>query len=274
MALGVKKNASANNETSAFSISRFLKKSTTPHNYIAYSKAVHAYEEFYSSSPGGINAPLYQRPPKISFLSLAYIRDPADFNTKVELPKRIFDIIFSIIVITLGFPVFLSLYLITLFSSKGPAIFTQERIGRNGRPFNIYKFRSMYINAEERGPQLSSEQDPRITGWGRYMRRTRLDELPQFLNVLKGDMSVVGPRPERQYFINQIIQKNPAYSYLHCLKPGVTSMGQVYFGYAESVDEMCSRMLYDLEYLKHLSLQTDIWVIIKTIQVMLQCKGK
>jgi len=197
-----------------------------------------------------------------------------EISLKIRILKRGFDLLFSICTMTLGAPVFLLLLLVTKFSSKGPALFKQERIGRNGRPFYIYKFRSMYIDAESNGPQLSSSYDVRITKWGRIIRQTRLDELPQFWNVLKGEMSVVGPRPERQYFIEKIITKTPNYKKLFHLKPGITSMGQVHYGYAENVDEMCHRMRYDLLYLQNMSLNSDLNIIIKTVKVMLQRKGK
>lgn len=196
-------------------------------------------------------------------------------NRNVRLAKRSFDIFFSLSVMTLGAPVFVLVYLITKFSSEGPAFYKQERVGKNGRPFNIYKFRSMYINSESMGPQLSrGDHDPRITKWGRIIRRSRLDELPQFWNVIKGDMAVVGPRPERQHFIDQIVQKQPGYQKLLCIKPGVTSIGQVQYGYAETVDQMCDRMIYDLQYLKNMKVNHDLNIIMQTIKVMVQLKGK
>jgi lipopolysaccharide/colanic/teichoic acid biosynthesis glycosyltransferase len=188
--------------------------------------------------------------------------------------KRLFDLLFSVVVMLLGFPIFAMLFIITKISSPGPAFYKQERLGKKKRTFYIYKFRSMYIDAEKFGPQLSSESDPRITKWGRVIRRTRLDELPQFWNVLKGDMSVVGPRPERHYFIEQIVEKKPEYLRLQHIKPGITSMGQVHYGYAESVDEMCERMQFDLNYLQAVNFKTDFQVICKTVMVMLACKGK
>lgn len=207
-------------------------------------------------------------------LTIVHIKSYPGIDQQVIATKRLFDIIFSVTLMILGIPVFLLLCLITKLTSSGPTFYKQKRIGKNGRPFYIYKFRSMHINAEKHGPQLSSEDDPRITKWGRIIRRTRMDELPQFWNVLLGDMSVVGPRPEREYFINQIIQRNPDYSKLQQIRPGVTSMGQVFFGYAENVDQMCTRMMYDLCYLDNLSIKTDLKVILKTIRVMFECKGK
>jgi lipopolysaccharide/colanic/teichoic acid biosynthesis glycosyltransferase len=164
--------------------------------------------------------------------------------------------------------------LVTKLTSKGPAFFRQERIGKNEKPFYIYKFRSMRVNAELAGPQLSKDNDPRITKWGMIMRKARLDELPQFWNVLKGDMSVVGPRPERQYYIEQIVEKTPSYRKLLRVKPGLTSIGQVHYGYAENVDQMCDRVRYDLLYLQNISLNSDLNIILKTVKVMVQGKGK
>jgi lipopolysaccharide/colanic/teichoic acid biosynthesis glycosyltransferase len=207
-------------------------------------------------------------------LKIVYVNPHAELDFKIRVIKRIFDLLFSVVVMILGLPAFAILYLITKFSSAGPAFYRQERVGKNERRFHIYKFRSMHTDAEKFGPQLSSADDPRITSWGRIIRRTRLDELPQFWNVLKGDMSVVGPRPERQHFIDLIVGRNPEYKKLQRLKPGVTSMGQVNFGYAENVDQMCARMVYDLNYLQRPTIKTDLKVIFKTIHVMVQCKGK
>lgn len=207
-------------------------------------------------------------------LKVVHVQPQPELSLKTKISKRIFDIAFSLVIMILGFPVFAIVYLITKLSSEGPPFFKQERVGKDERRFHIYKFRSMYINAEKFGPQLSSKADPRITRWGRVIRRTRLDELPQFWNVLKGDMSVVGPRPERQFYIEKIIEKNPDYKKLQRLKPGVTSLGQVHFGYAENVEQMCIRMMYDLHYLQKPNISSDLKIIAKTIKVMVQCKGK
>ena len=193
---------------------------------------------------------------------------------KIRILKRGFDIAFSATVLIGGFPVFVLLFLITKFSSKGPAFYKQERIGLNEKPFYIYKFRSMWIDAEKHGPQLSSDHDPRITPWGRIMRKSRLDELPQFWNVFKGDMSIVGPRPERQYFIERILEQAPSYRKLLRVKPGITSIGQVHYGYAENVDQMRERMRYDLVYLQNVNLNSDLNIILKTLRVVVQGKGK
>ncbi|MEY4002243.1 MAG: hypothetical protein RIT07_285 [Bacteroidota bacterium] len=188
--------------------------------------------------------------------------------------KRLFDIIISLIAILIGLPVYLIIGILIKLDSKGPVFFRQERIGFKGNPFYIYKFRSMRTDAESAGPQLSSETDPRRTRVGSVLRKSRLDELPQFINVLIGDMSVVGPRPERQFFIEQIVKKAPYYVRLHRIKPGITSWGQVKFGYAENVDEMVERMKYDILYLENMSLGLDIKIMIYTALIMIQGRGK
>lgn len=202
------------------------------------------------------------------------ISQQIEMNLKVQLLKRGFDILFSSLVIILGSPIFLLLILLTKITSKGPIFYSQIRLGKNMREFKIYKFRSMYIDSEKLGPQLSSSLDPRITPWGLIMRKTRLDELPQFFNVIKGEMSVVGPRPERQFFIEQILEKAPNYKRLLAIKPGLTSIGQVEYGYAENIDQMCNRLDYDLVYLNKVSLLSDIKIILKTVKVMIKAEGK
>lgn len=188
--------------------------------------------------------------------------------------KRGLDFGVSFIVLILLAPVYATLAILTRMSSPGPIIFSQERVGKGGKPFRIYKFRSMYIDAERFGPSLSSENDPRITPFGRFMRRSRLDELPQFWNVLKGDMSLVGPRPERQHFIDQIVKVAPHYKHLNRVRPGITSLGQVKFGYAENVDQMVRRLRYDIMYIENMSLAMDLRIMIFTVLVMLGGKGK
>ncbi|UZD22006.1 sugar transferase [Algoriphagus halophytocola] len=188
--------------------------------------------------------------------------------------KRTFDILFSSLAILTGLPVFLTLMAITKLTSKGPVFYKQERIGRNGQPFYILKFRSMIVDSEVNGPQLTTDNDPRITKWGNFMRKTHLDELPQFFNVLMGDMSVVGPRPERAHFIQQIVAKQPSYMQLLTIRPGITSIGQVDYGYAETVEEMCQRMMLDLKYLSQVNLLTDLKVIGQTVMTMINKKGK
>jgi exopolysaccharide biosynthesis polyprenyl glycosylphosphotransferase len=207
-------------------------------------------------------------------LPVIHLSSNPGLSLKVIFFKRSFDILFSLSVMIVGSPIFILLTLLTKFTSKGPAFYKQVRIGKNHKPFTIYKFRSMYVNAEAAGPQLSSETDPRITAWGKILRRSRMDELPQFWNVLKGEMSVVGPRPERQYFIEQLIEKSPNYKKLLRIKPGLTSIGQVSYGYAENIDQMHSRLRYDLIYLNNINFNSDMGIILKTIRVMVQLKGK
>lgn len=197
----------------------------------------------------------------------------ADF--RVNIPKRAFDLIFSTGVLVCGSPIFGLLALITALSSRGPVFYAQERIGRMGKPFRIYKFRSMYVNAEAGGPTLSQGLiDRRITAWGHFMRKTRIDEFPQFYNVLRGDMSIVGPRPERQFFIDQIVEIAPYYRNLLQVKPGITSIGQIKFGYAGSVEEMVKRLRYDLLYPRRRSFLLDMWIITQTLRVMMQGRGR
>ena len=188
--------------------------------------------------------------------------------------KRIMDLFISIIAIIILSPVFVILTIFIKSGSRGEIIFKQERIGFKNEPFQIYKFRSMYADSEKNGPQLSSKYDSRITNIGRFMRKTRLDETPQFFNVIKGDMSLVGPRPERQYFINKIIDKAPHYKHLSKVKPGITSWGQVKYGYAENVDEMIARLKFDLLYVENMSLSLDVKILFYTVIIMLKGSGK
>jgi exopolysaccharide biosynthesis polyprenyl glycosylphosphotransferase len=188
--------------------------------------------------------------------------------------KRFIDIVFSSVVLTLLSPFLLLTAIMVKLSSKGGIIYVQERIGRFGRPFRIYKFRSMFMEAEQLGPALSSKMDPRITSWGRFMRKWRIDELPQFINIIKGEMSLVGPRPERKHYIDIISETHAHYKYLHKVKPGLTSWGMVQFGYAENVDEMIERMKYDLLYIENCSLALDVKIILYTFIVIFQGRGK
>lgn len=188
--------------------------------------------------------------------------------------KRIFDVLLAIAGTIILLPLILVTAIILKFSSKGSLFFLQERVGYKGKQFMICKFRSMYLTAEETGPQLSSDEDDRVTIWGKIMRRWRLDELPQLWNILKGDMSIVGPRPERKYYIDQIIKSHPEYLNLLKLKPGLTSMGMVKFGYAENVEEMIQRMQYDLIYIENPSLLLDIKIMLQSIKVVFAGKGK
>ncbi len=191
-----------------------------------------------------------------------------------ENMKRLIDIGASSIAILILLPAYLIFPLLIKMSGKGPVIYSQERIGKFGIPFTIYKFRSMYDGSEKAGPALSGHNDPRITPIGKFMRKTHFDEIPQFFNVIKGDMSLVGPRPERKFYIDQIVQKAPHYTHLLKLRPGITSWGQVKYGYASNVEEMLERLPYDMIYLKNVSLYLDFKILIYTVLNVLNGKGK
>lgn len=191
-----------------------------------------------------------------------------------QVIKRAFDIVVSLLVITVLSPLYLFVAYKVKRSSPGPVFYRQERIGLHGEPFNMLKFRSMYVNAEDMGPQLSKDDDPRITPWGKFMRKVRLDEIPQFFTVLQGKMSIVGYRPERQFYIDQIVQRAPHYRLLLRIKPGITSWGEVKYGYAENVDEMIERLKYDILYIENLSISVDIKILIYTVLIVLQGRGK
>ena len=193
---------------------------------------------------------------------------PAEQNIKLFLDK-----VCSVVALLLLSPLFAYIAWRVKKDSPGPVFFRQERIGYLGQPFWMYKFRTMYVNAEENGPSLSSEDDLRVTPFGRIMRKYRLDELPQFWNVLKGDMSLVGPRPERKYFIDEIVKTAPYYYLLHNVRPGITSLGMVKYGSAASVDKMVERMEYDILYYENMSLTLDLTILIYTVKTVITGKG-
>lgn len=238
--------------------------------------SIKALMDFRSFTHNGLSVEYHGYLPIINVSAKPYM------DNQSMLVKRIFDLTFSTVLMVVGFPIFLLTMLVTKLTSNGPVFYKSERIGMWGEKFKMYKFRSMYINADEIAIKLLGgdmhsigDNDPRITTWGKIMRKTRLDELPQFINVLKGEMSVVGPRPLPQYDVDMLIDASPINANkLLSVKPGVTSLGQVQFGYASTQQENVQRMTYDLLYLKKYSLRTDIWLIYLTALVMLQGKGK
>ena len=188
--------------------------------------------------------------------------------------KRISDIAVAIFVLVPFMPLWIVVAVLIKITSKGPAIFAQERIGKNGKPFILYKFRSMFIDAEKRGgPQWATENDPRITPFGRFLRKARIDEIPQFWNVLKGEMSLVGPRPERQFFIDKLSKEIPWYIKRLKMKPGITGWAQIKHKYDETIDDVRFKVMYDLYYFENMSLVLDLKIIIQTFLVVLTGKG-
>jgi exopolysaccharide biosynthesis polyprenyl glycosylphosphotransferase len=187
--------------------------------------------------------------------------------------KRLIDILASLLALIFLFPLFLYFGIRVKRDSKGPVFFLQERIGRYGKPFNMVKFRTMFVNSENGTPQLSSAFDERITPFGKMLRKYRIDELPQFWNVLKGDMSLVGPRPERQYYIDQIIKEAPYYCLLYKIRPGLTSWGPIKIGYSDTIDKMIERLNYDIIYIENMSLFNDLKILLLTIEIIFKGKG-
>jgi exopolysaccharide biosynthesis polyprenyl glycosylphosphotransferase len=188
--------------------------------------------------------------------------------------KRVFDVSVSLVCMIILLPVYAYVAVRVKLGSKGPIFYSQERIGYEGRPFKIHKFRTMYVDAERMGPQLSQVNDPRITPFGHVMRKYRLDELPQFWNILRGDMSIVGPRPERRYYIEQIEKIAPYYCLVYKVKPGLLSWGPIKIGYSDTVEKMVERLRYDIIYMDNMTLQTDIKILFYSVGVILKGKGQ
>jgi len=194
--------------------------------------------------------------------------------TLQAIMKRLLDIIISICVMIVLLPLIVYVAIRVKFSSRGPILYLQERVGYKGKIFTMRKFRSMYVNAETNGPRLSVSNDHRITPWGRVMRRWKLDELPQLWNVLVGEMSIVGPRPEREYYIRQLKMKEQPVERLLEVKPGITSLGMINFGYADNVAGMVERMKYDQLYMEKKSLTLDMMIMVRTLKVIFTAKNR
>ena len=194
-------------------------------------------------------------------------------RTMYDRIRSIIDPFFSVLILLVLSPLILLVSIVIRMSGRGPVIYTQDRIGLNGKPFLIYKFRSMIFNSETGHPRLSGNGGEKVTKFGRFLRKYRIDEIPNFINVIKGDITIVGPRPERQFFIDEILKIKPEFIELQKIKPGITSWGQVKFGYASNVQEMVERSQYDLYYLKHRSVWFDLKIFFYTIIVVIKGKG-
>lgn len=266
-------------------LKRIVKESEVEEVIIAIERSEHKTIEMIITQLQDVNAIIKVIPDMQDFL-LGTVKVQSIFHTPLiqispdlmppwqQSIKRAMDIALSILAMLILTPVYIATAIGVKMSSKGPIIYSQERIGIHGKPFKMHKFRSMYSDAEKGVPMLSSRADSRITRFGRFIRKVRLDEIPQFFSVLIGDMSLVGPRPERQFFIDQIVQRAPHYMILQKVKPGITSWGQVKFGYAENVDEMIERLKYDILYIENMSIAMDIKILIYTVLIVAMGRGK
>jgi exopolysaccharide biosynthesis polyprenyl glycosylphosphotransferase len=210
-----------------------------------------------------------------SIIGEAFIEIPPSLLSEWQrITKRWFDLIWSTLALIVASPLLLYVAIRIKLTSKGPIFYMQERLGQYGTTFRIIKFRSMYTDAEQHGPKLTADDDPRITEVGKWMRKYRVDELPQFVNVLKGEMSIVGPRAERRFFADQIVLQAPYYKHIFKVKPGITSLGMVKYGYASTVEEMVKRLKYDIIYMENMNIVMDFKIIIYTVMTVLYGRGK
>ena len=208
----------------------------------------------------------------MGIIPLVSITNPSMTDCEISM-KRFVDIVVSLVSLLFLSPFLLYFMFQIKRNSKGPVFYRQERIGRYGRPFDILKFRTMYLGSENGTPKLSSPNDDRITQIGRILRKYRIDEIPQFWNILKGDMSLVGPRPERRYYINRIIEDAPYYCLLYKIRPGLTSWGPIKIGYSDTIEKMTERLNYDIIYMENMSLLTDLKILMYTIEIIFKGKG-
>jgi lipopolysaccharide/colanic/teichoic acid biosynthesis glycosyltransferase len=195
-------------------------------------------------------------------------------NTLYLFFHRTFDVLFSVIGLLIGTLLLPFILLGNLIANRGPLFYIQERVGKNGKVFEIMKLRSMIVNAESDGAKWAQKNDVRITTFGKFLRRSRLDEIPQFINVLKGEMSIIGPRPERPFFVNELSRIIPFYETRHIIKPGLTGWAQVKTRYGSSVDDSLTKLQYDLYYIKHRSIFLDLNVVVKTLSTILYYRGQ
>lgn len=198
----------------------------------------------------------------------------SSLSDSVVAMKRACDVAGASVGLILAAPVIAVMAVAIRLTSPGPVFFSQERIGYHRKPFRIHKLRTMRVDAEASGPRLSADDDPRVTGIGRFMRKYRLDELPNLWNVIRGDMSLVGPRPEREYFLTRLHREAPHCSLLHQVRPGLTSLGMVKFGYASSIPDMVARLKYDILYIQNISISLDLKIMFYTVRTLLRGEGK